>query len=326
VTEDQIASLIRAIPGLLSLMAGFLCHSYFNSIRASAIIVAVYTVVGTSLAGTSILIPEYLGRTIGAALMAGLAHSSRIGISKTTAFLRNKKERHNKSPFQQELLLGDTNKTLPSGKHPFVTATLAAAIVVLICIALLNAELVRSQKTIDLPNGVSIELPRGWTILHQDDKARSGDAADILLNEPTSGKFRLLAAAASSDPSLAFARITVTKPDPDMTQAALEEMDSGTSAVLVFHNLRIALAVSKNKAKSDDQITEVDPLRIGYWGKDRALVLRYKRLSQSGHLLCIRQYLIPTTHLIIELTVAYRMSNESELLPTLDRIRDSLRY
>lgn len=200
-------------------------------------------------------------------------------------------------------------------KHRLIIAT-----AIVISIYSLARSLSNFRK-LNFPNGISIEVPHDWKILTDDENAQIGSAAR---NTGQNGKkIRLLAANTNTNPPIAMARLSLIAVTDGFSQDELRNLDN--------HGLKDLIELSEAteeylQKQGGFKIVQFDPIRIGDWGKDKALVIGYARLSVDGGKMTVRQYKIPTSHFILELTLSHRAENAEQLLPTITHIRDSLKY
>jgi hypothetical protein len=199
-------------------------------------------------------------------------------------------------------------------KYKFIAATA----IVLSAYALAGSH--SDFKKLNFPNGISIEIPYDWKILTGNEMALIAAAAGS--SAQNDSKTRLLAANTNTNPPTAIARLSRLPLEDGFSQAELDKLGFG------FHDplTQLSDATEESLKKQDIKIVHFDGISVGNWGNDRALVISYTRLSASGGEMSVKQYKIPTSNFIIELTLSYRESEAEKLRPIITYIRDSLKY
>lgn len=178
-----------------------------------------------------------------------------------------------------------------------------------------------------MAHGISIEIPADWKILSIKERNLLGEIADTIIGSKVPSKETLVAASNRNLPIRGIARVSISDLEPGISQAGLVELESeGASALSWLSEVAERQLRSNSEASGVLKIVNVEPVRIGKWGNDRALVIVYSRRSASGGLMHVTQYRIPTSKHLIEFTLSYRLSEAEALEPIMRQIRESFRY
>jgi hypothetical protein len=185
-----------------------------------------------------------------------------------------------------------------------------------------------SFRRIQLPYGISLEIPSHWTVLSQDTRKNLDTAGSAIMGnagiEGSNGqKQNLLAVNAIPEPTGSMIRISVTSP-LDYTQADLAAVtatdlkDVGAEALKMFRQV---------ETSGGPKIIEMQSVRIEKLNKQLVLVMPYVRASKLGPSPWqVTQYKIPVSNRLIEITLSYRQSDAIVWRPILERVKRSVRF
>jgi hypothetical protein len=185
-----------------------------------------------------------------------------------------------------------------------------------------------SFRRVQLPYGISLDMPSHWTVLSQDTRMNLGAAGAAMMdNAGIEGqsvqKQNLLAVNATPEPTGSMIRVSVTRP-PDYTQADLaaateaDLKDAGAETLRLFRQLETA---------GGPKIIEMQPVRIEKFNGQLAVVIRYVRASHFGPSPWqVTQYKIPVHARLIEITLSHRQSDAVMWRPILERVKRSVRF
>ena len=185
-----------------------------------------------------------------------------------------------------------------------------------------------AYKRVQLPHGISIEIPAHWTVLSDD--ARKNNAAGgqamldnaVIESEPGRKK-TLLAVNAVPSPIGAMIRLSVTSP-PSFSQSDLLAAKPNDLKEIEQEMLNMA---RKMEASGGPKIFKMQAVQIEPFNKSRALVTRYDRLSVNGPSPWrVTQYKIPLDSRLIELTLSSRQSDSVVWNPILERVKRSIKF
>ncbi len=181
---------------------------------------------------------------------------------------------------------------------------------------------------VELAYGISLDIPSHWTVLSQDTQRNLRATSDAMVNntglEGLSGRKKsLLAVNATPDPSGATIRVSVTS-QPDYTQA---DLAVATPAELKDASSELERIFKKLEVVGGPKIIEVKPAHIEKFNNYLALVMPYVRAGiNETSSWQVTQYKIPVNNRLIEITFSHRQSEASLWLPTLERVRLSVRF
>lgn len=183
-------------------------------------------------------------------------------------------------------------------------------------------------RRVQLPYGVSIDVPSHWTVLSQDTHKNLGTAGESMVDnagvDKSSGrKEALLAVNATPNPTGAMIRVSIVSP-PDYTQA---DLAAATPKDLKAVAAELKKLFKKLEASGGPKVTEVQPARIEKVGNYRALIMSYVRADARGPAQWqVTQYKIPIANRLIEMTLSHRLSDAAVWQPILERVKRSLHF
>ncbi len=185
-----------------------------------------------------------------------------------------------------------------------------------------------SFRRVELPYGISLDVPSHWTILSQDNRKNLRAAGQAMIDnagiEGASGrKESLLAINATPNPTGAMIRVSVTSP-PDYTQDDLAAISSVNLKEISAEMLNMFRQL---EASGGPKVIEMQPARIEKIRNNRILVMPYVRASiNSPSSWQVTQYKIPTSDKLIEITLSYRKSDSVVWRPILEKVKRSVRF
>lgn len=181
-------------------------------------------------------------------------------------------------------------------------------------------------RRVQLPDGISLDIPSHWTVLSQDTRkniaAFSKSMTDNAGVEGDSNqKQNLLAVTSTPKPSGAIIRVSVTA--PDFTQA---DLAATTPADLKEARTELLETFKKLEASGGPKIVEMQLVRIEKFDSTRrALVIPYIRFGMNDQSPWqVTQYKIPVGNRLIEITLSYRQSDAMLWRPILERVKRSV--
>lgn len=183
-----------------------------------------------------------------------------------------------------------------------------------------------AYKKVDLPFGISIEIPGHWTVLSKD--MRANLAASSEARQKNAGieiavtYKNLLAVDAMPKPAGASIRVGVTTP-LQFTQSDLSQMGPNDLRTVE----QIMLNRYQKEGASSGTTFKMQAVRVEQFNdKYRALVIRYEQYGANGgsHWL-VTQYKIPVEGRLLEMSFLCRPSDAGLWLPILERVKRSTR-
>ena len=183
-------------------------------------------------------------------------------------------------------------------------------------------------RQVQLPEGISIEIPAHWTVLSQDTRKNIAAAGRAITDNAgvegdSNRKQTLLAVNATPAPTGAMIRVSVTVP-PDYTQS---DLASVAPRELKELELEMLQSFRKMEASGGPVIVEMQPVKVEPFKNKRAVVIRYVRKDRAGPgAWQVTQYKIPVDNRLIELTLSYRQSDSMLWRPILERVKRSIQY
>ena len=179
---------------------------------------------------------------------------------------------------------------------------------------------------IQLPYGISIDIPSDWKILSQKTRQNIVAFSKTLLknrNIESSGgkKENLLAVNAAPSPHGAMIRVSVTTL-PNFTQ---EDLAALTPSEL--KQMQSELHAMFNNKNMGFKILVIQPIRIEKINNQLALVIDYTRTSlKDANTWQVIQYKVPVAHRLIEVTLSHRESDAATWDPILKYVKNSIRF
>lgn len=183
-------------------------------------------------------------------------------------------------------------------------------------------------KQLQLPHGISIEIPGHWTVLPEESRKNLAASSQAMqdnagIESVPSQKKGLLAVNATPSPSGAMIRVSVTVP-PEYSQS---DLANATPRELKELERELLLTFKKLEATGGPTVIEMLPVQIEPFKSKRALVIRYVRKSANGPSPWqVTQYKIPADNRLIELTLSYRQSDSVLWQPILERVKRSILF
>lgn len=185
-----------------------------------------------------------------------------------------------------------------------------------------------SFTRIQLPHGISIEVPSHWRVLPQDTRQNLAVASEALANNagadrPQGKKATLLSVNATPNPVGAMIRLSVTSP-PDYTQGDLAGATSGDLKPIGDELLN---QFKRLEAVGGPRIVEMQPVRVEKFNGRLALIMSYVREDAKGPSPWqVTQYKIPLSNMLLEITLSHRQADDIVWKPTLEKVRRSVRF
>lgn len=179
-----------------------------------------------------------------------------------------------------------------------------------------------------LTHGISIEIPRHWTVLPENSRKNLAASSQAMLDnagiEDSSGqKIGLLAVNATPNPTGAMIRVSAIVP-PDFTQG---DLSRATPSELKEVDQVLVDLFRKVEASGGPSIIKIQPVQIESFKNYRAMVIRYVRKSVNGPSPWqVTQYKIPVDNKLIELTLSYRQTDSVVWYPILERVKRSIQF
>lgn len=183
-------------------------------------------------------------------------------------------------------------------------------------------------RRVQLPYGISLEIPSHWTVLPQEATKNLRDAASAMLDNAgieveIGQKQTLLAANATPNPVGAMIRVSVTSP-PDFTQADLAAF---TATDLKEVGAEVLKMYRQAEASGGPEIIEMQPVRIEKFNEQPVLVMSYVRASKVGSSPWqVTLHRIPVSDRLIDITLSHRQSDAIIWQPILERVKRSVQF
>ncbi|PIQ11741.1 MAG: hypothetical protein COW70_11810 [Hydrogenophilales bacterium CG18_big_fil_WC_8_21_14_2_50_58_12] len=183
-------------------------------------------------------------------------------------------------------------------------------------------------RRVQLPYGISLEIPSHWEIFSQDEKQNFAAAAESMGRnaggaEDSGKKERLLAVSARPFPSGAKIRVSVTTP-PEYTQA---DLAATTAAELSQLRSEYIAMFNKMLASGGARVLEMQTPQIERINNKLALAMAYTRTDPDGPSPWqVTQYGVPVPKRLIQITLSYRQSDAIIWKPILENVKRSIRF
>lgn len=183
-------------------------------------------------------------------------------------------------------------------------------------------------RRVQLPYGISLEIPSHWEVLSQDAKQNLAAVSEALsrnagVTEDSGKKERLLAVSAKPNPSGAKVRVSVTMP-PEYTQA---DLAAATAAELNQLRPELIATSKKLEASGGVRVLEMQTPRIDRINNKLAFVITYTRADPYGPSPWqVTQYKVPVSNKLIEITLSHRQSDAVVWKPILENVKRSIRF
>lgn len=185
-----------------------------------------------------------------------------------------------------------------------------------------------SFQRIQLPYGISLEIPSHWMMLSEESRRNLSLASESILNqaglEDAADKAeRLLAVTSTPSPPGVKIRVSTTAPY-QYTQAdfaAVSPADLNELRQEFYENLK------KMEASGGIKVQEVEMPRVEVLNNQISLVLTYTRSDFYGPSSWqVTQYKVPVSGRLIEFTLSYRQSDAAIWKPIIENIKRSIRF
>ncbi len=185
-----------------------------------------------------------------------------------------------------------------------------------------------SFHRVQLPYGISLDVPSHWTVLSLENRKNLGAAGQAMtenagIERPSGRKESLLAMNATPNPTGAMIRVSVTSP-PDYTQS---DLAAATPADIKELEAEMLKGFKQLEASGGPKIIEMQPFRIEKTDNYRVLVMPYVRAGANGPSPWqVTQYKIPVSNRLIEITLSHRQSDAIVWRPILERVKRSVKF
>lgn len=205
----------------------------------------------------------------------------------------------------------------------FVSALLLAG-----CMATSVSAEQTSFRRIQLPHGISIEIPSHWKVLSQETQQNLAAASEALANNsgaerPQGKKTTLLSVNATPDPAGAMIRLSVTSP-PEYTQSDLANV---APADLKPIGDELLNQFKKLETVGGPRIVDMQTVYIEKFNGRLSLVMPYVREDAKGPSLWqVTQYKVPLSNMLVEITLSHRQTDDIVWKPILKKIKRSIRF